>query len=280
MLFAVGQVNLLGYKIKRQLVLALFSKFQFSIFQSTPIISSQSREWIFGQFHQLFDRLGNQHFIDDAQLILPTANFFPANVNSAEQMASVTFGQIKQYAGMADWPIDISPHLSEKPLPKLEFRHGYHGSKVMVTGDYSDNNRIEINLDITKFPKAETLVATLGQQLGSILLAYTGIESSKQEYVAMTELLATFLGFGVMLANTSYQFRGGCGSCYKSAANRQTGLSEEEMIYSLAVFCQLKGVANKEVLPHLKGYMRPVYKKSVRDIIKNADEFALLQARL
>jgi hypothetical protein len=252
----------------------------FSIFQSTPVISSQSRLWIFEQFHQLFDQLGNTHFSDDARLILPNQQFFPANANNADQMASATLGQIKQYAGMTNWPIDINDSVHEKPLPKLEFSNGYHGKNVTVAGDYSENNRIEIGLDITQFPKAETLVATLSQHLSTILLAYTGIETTKQEYVAMTEILATFLGFGVMLANTSYQFKGGCGSCYKSAANRQTGLSEEEMIYSLAVFCQLKGIANKEVLPHLKSYLRSVYKKSVKDIIKNSEEFTRLQARL
>ena len=112
------------------------------------------------------------------------------------------------------------------------------------------------------------------------MLVYSGINTTKEQYIAMTELIATFLGFGVMLANTSYQFRGGCGSCYNAAANRQTGFSEEEMIYSLALFCQLKGIANKEVLPHLKSYLRTVYKKSVRDIVRNGDEFTRLQERV
>lgn len=250
------------------------------ILKSAPVISLQSQDWIFDKFHRLFDQLGNSHFSNSTQLILPNPAFFPATADNADEMARATLAQIKEYAGMTGWPIDIGKSAISESLPKLEFNGGYHGTGVVVRSDYSDNNRIMIGLDLIKFPKAETLVATLSQHLSSILLTYTDLESPPQEYVAFTEILGTFLGFGVMLANTSYQFRGGCGSCYNSAANRQTGLSEEEMIFSLALFCQLKGIANKEVLPHLKSYLRSLYKKSVRDIAANSEQFSRLKARL
>jgi len=228
----------------------------------------------------LFDQLGTGHFCDDAKLVLPTTTFFPANASNAQQLAQSTLEQIKAHAGMTQWPIDITENGTASSLPKLAFEHSYHGSGALVTSDYSEHNRIVIGLDITQFPKAETLVATLSQQLSSMLLTYSQAPSTPQDYIAKTELLATMLGFGVMLANTSYQFRGGCGSCYQSRANRQTGLSEEEMVYSLALFCRLKGIKNNGVLPHLKKYLRAVYKKSLRDIDKQQSQLQLLQARL
>jgi hypothetical protein len=248
------------------------------------VVTESSRQWLFLQYHQLVDELGCQHFTCEAQLILPTVKFFPANASNPQQLAEITLQQVKSQAGMTQWPIQIKrdsfPSSTEKLLPKLTFEHGFHGMNALVNSELTSHNTIDIELDVTQFPKAETLVATLSQQLSSILLTYSGIESNNQEYVAMTEVMATFLGFGVMLANTSYQFKGGCGSCYQSRANRQTGLSEEEMVYSLAMFCQLKGIRNNEVLPHLKSYLRGVYKQSVRDLINHPTEFKLLQARL
>ena len=252
----------------------------FTFLKSKPPIDTDAKQWLFLQFNRLFDHLGTAHFNNEAVLVLPTPAFFPANENNAEQMAITTLEQVKIYCGMHQWPINISLAADRKPLPQLTFNNQFHGTDTIVTNDFSDNNRIDIKLDLKKFPKADTLVATLVQQLSAVLLAYTKIKPSQQDYIAVTELLGTFLGFGVMLANTSYQFRGGCGSCYQSGANRQTGLSEEEMIYSLAIFCQLKGIKNSIVLPHLKGYLKSVYKQSVKDMIKNGDDFSRLQARL
>lgn len=258
------------------------------------MVTESSRQWLFLQYHRLVDELGSQHFNQEAQLILPTVKFFPANASTPQQLAEITLQQVKSQAGMAQWPIKIKQNSilisSENVLPKLTFEHGFHGTNALVNSELTNHNTIadtnhntntiDIELDVTQFPKAETLVATLSQQLSSILLTYSGIKSTKEEYIAMTEVMATFLGFGVLLANTSYQFKGGCGSCYQSRANRQTGLSEEEMVYSLAIFCQLKGIRNNEVLPHLKSYLRSVYKQAVRDLINHPTEFKLLQGRL
>ncbi|NRA54925.1 MAG: hypothetical protein HRU23_12335 [Gammaproteobacteria bacterium] len=252
----------------------------FSFFKPAPIISSSSREWIFDRFQLLIDHLGPRHFMSEAQLVLPTAKYFPSHANNPEQLAQSTLQQLTQYAGMAQWPIDLKQHHVATPLPRLSFSQGYHGESAQVINDFSSSNRIEIALDITQYPKAETLVATLSQQLSSLLLTYSEITCDDSEFIALTELLGTLLGFGVMLANTSYQFRGGCGSCYQSNANRRTGLSEEEMVYSLAIFCRLKAIDNHQVLPHLKKYLRPVFKKSLKDIAINASQFELLQQRI
>ena len=237
----------------------------FSLFKPSKVISTESSLWIIEQFDLLFNKLGSDHFYCQAQLILPNAKFFPSTATGAQEMADATLAQIKQQAGMAQCPISIATG-GENQLPKLEFKDGFHGSQVTVTGDYSENNQIKIDIDLSQFSKAETLVATLSQQLAAILVNYSDINPSQQQYIALTELLGTFLGFGVMLSNTSYQFKGGCGSCYNSRANRQTGLSEEEMIFSLALFCQLKGIVAKEVLPHLKGYLKSVFKRSIKQL--------------
>ena len=83
---------------------------------------------------------------------------------------------------------------------------------------------------------------------------------------ASTEIVAIFMGFGVMMANSAYTFRGGCGSCYNAQANRQATLSEENVIFALALFCRLKGIKTADATRHLKGYLRTNFKQALKQI--------------
>ena len=69
-----------------------------------------------------------------------------------------------------------------------------------------------------------------------------------------------------MFANTAYQFKGGCGSCYNKYANREVALPENEMVYCLAMFTVLKDIEVKQVTPHLKSHLRGEYKKAVKEL--------------
>lgn len=251
-----------------------------SFFKPSSVIDSDSSDWLFEQFAILLEQLGAEHFITKAPLVLPTAQFFPASAKSPGEMAAETLIQMKTHAGMSQWPIDLVTMPTTNTLPQLEFKQGYYGDKAQVLSDYTSSNRIELAVDLTKFSNPQSLVATLSQQLSAILLAYMEYKPQSQEYLATTEVLGCFLGFGLMLTNSSYQFRGGCGSCYNASAKRDTGLNEDEMLYALAIFCQLKGISNKEVMPHLKRYLRAGYKKSVRDIVKNQPQFLALKTML
>jgi hypothetical protein len=90
-------------------------------------------------------------------------------------------------------------------------------------------------------------------------------------------LLAIFLGFGLMFANSAYNFRGGCGSCYNPYAQRSAYLSETEATYALALFCVLKDSPNSDVTPHLKKHLRGIYRKSVRELSDNTSKVARLK---
>jgi hypothetical protein len=78
--------------------------------------------------------------------------------------------------------------------------------------------------------------------------------------------LATYTGFGIMFANSAFTFRGGCGSCYNPEANRDAYLSEREATYALAIFTVLKGIPLSAVTKHLKGHLRGVFRKAIKEI--------------
>jgi hypothetical protein len=61
-------------------------------------------------------------------------------------------------------------------------------------------------------------------------------------FAEATEIVAVFMGFGILMSNSAYTFRGSCGRCYNADANRHASLSEDKMIFALAIFCRLKGI--------------------------------------
>jgi len=251
-----------------------------NLFQRKPIIDAGSSQWILDQYHRLFDTLGKQVFIDQTQLILPTDEFFPASATNTNELALLSFKQIKAHATLSNWPIDLqfnAPATTQK-LPQLNFERALYGQECQVTSDFSPNNRIQLSSSSNQFANPQTAISHLIMQLSSVLLRYSENDIDKDYELPRIEVLASFLGFGVMLSNTTYQFRGGCGSCYQASANRQHSLTEEEMIYALAVFCRLKKIDTAQVTPHLKGYLRGVFKRCNKALACDA-KFAQLQAR-
>ena len=97
-------------------------------------------------------------------------------------------------------------------------------------------------------------------------MAETPPPGGVQYWPQATELLAVYLGFGLMFANSAFTFRGGCGSCYNPAANRDAYLSEQEATYALAIFAVLKGISNSTVTRHLKSHLRGFYKKAAKEV--------------
>ena len=84
-----------------------------------------------------------------------------------------------------------------------------------------------------------------------------------------------FMGFGVMLANSAYTFRGSCARCYNPRANRQASLSEAESVYALALFAHRKQIPRGDVFKHLKPYLKTSYKVAVRQIERRERALAL-----
>ena len=77
------------------------------------------------------------------------------------------------------------------------------------------------------------------------------------------------MGFGVIFANTAYQFKGGCGSCNNASLNRQAALTEPETVYALALFCVLKKEPIKQVKGHLKSHLRKDFVNAYKSIAQS-----------
>lgn len=248
-----------------------------SLFKQQPCLDESTTLWILDTYQWALDHFNSEEFKQHTQLVLPTSEFFPGQVSSIEEMAQSVFDKTLGYAGMGKWPIKLvspvayhqNPQLQK--MPKLLFNGAMRGKSVEVfSSDFTPGatNTIYVSYNPNQINQPQDLVASFAQAFAVILITQRGVlpPGGEQFTSQAVDLLASFMGFGVMFANTAYQFKGGCGSCYNKYANREVALPENEMLYCLALFSVLKGIRVKQVTPHLKSHLRGSYKKAVKEL--------------
>lgn len=253
-----------------------------SLFKSKPSLDENTQQWIFDCFSWAVEQFDVEVFKNNTALILPTNEYYPGSVISVHEMALNMFNHTVKYAGMTHWPLRlVEPQkFRGTALPQLTINNGLRGENALITTT-SPTELIEISYNPNQVNQPQDLISSFAQQLATLLVMHQhSLPPGGKEFVPQAiDILACILGFGVIFTNTAYQFRGGCGSCNNPAANRQAALPENEMCYSLALFCYLKGITAKQVLPQLKTHLRSDYKKMAKEIaqqLPQSTEVALL----
>ena len=244
------------------------------LFDSKPVLDQGSSEWILDTFAWALEHFELNVFKADTQLILPTNDFYPGKVSSISEMAQSVFDKTLVYAGMQHWPVQLvqPQHYQQHNLPRLSFAGAVRGqgSTPVIAGDIAGQEKILISYNPNQINQPQDLVASYAQSLAAVLILQQGhLPPGGQEFMPQAvDLVACFMGFGVMLANTAYQFKGGCGSCYNASANRQAALPEQDTLYMLALFSILKSISVKSVTPHLKSHMKSTFKSAYKEVMQ------------
>jgi len=144
----------------------------------------------------------------------------------------------------------------------------------------SDENQLLIQYDAKQVRNPEAIIATfvhtLSHYLGSMAVDKPpGIE---ENWPQTAEVLGVFMGFGIIFSNSAFNFRNiTCGSCKGPATDRNSFLSQYDIVYALAIFSTLKGIPNSEVLRYLKSSLRPFYKKAIKELKKSSKKLDILR---
>lgn len=253
-----------------------------TLFKTKPIIDDGSREWIIDTFAWCFEQLDGNFFIHHSQLILPNNSFYPGSSSSVEEMANTIFNNTAKYTGMTAWPLRIvsSENFTPKPFPLLSVESSLRGEKCKIRchNNYEVGNEgvppaIDIAFHSSQLNQPQDFIAYLVQHQAGILLNQQATISSsisypggKEVFAQTIDLVACFMGFGVIFANTAYQFKGGCGSCNNRSLNRQAALPELETVYALALFCVLKNSDIKPIKKALKSHLYKAFKQAHKEV--------------
>lgn len=236
------------------------------LFRSKPVIADESAQYIVDVYQWL-----RRHFErDETQLVLPTREFFPQVLSDERQAVEATFAAIKQYAGMKDWYCELvaqAPDVETKVAPALMVQDAPHDA----LGTFSINSEdvIEISYNPAIVAQPMVLVSTLAHELAHYLTA-TATEAPPggwENWELVTDIAATFMGFGVFMANGASNFRQFSEVDAQGwQFNRNGYLTEAEHLYVLAIFTKLHNIETKMVLKHLKSGLRPLFKKALKAV--------------
>lgn len=273
----------------------MFSTF----FKAKPVVDEASKEWIFDTFSWCIEQLDGEFFKKNSELILPNNSFYPGSASSVAAMADKIFSNTLNYTGMTSWPLKLvsSEDFKQKPMPQLSFESRLRGESAKIGTKVAANINSEVSSNIsykvegealvssefTSVPAVPTidiafhssqlnqpqdLIAYLVQVQAGILVNQHGIlpPGGKEVLPQTIDLVACFMGFGVIFANTAYQFKGGCGSCNNQNLNRQAALPELETVYALALFCVIKAVDIKPIKKALKSHLNKPFRQAYKEI--------------
>ncbi len=242
----------------------------FSFFKKSPVIAQDNAVWIRECFAWALKNFDQQMFFQHTQLILTTNDFFPGRLASVHGMARAIFDNVVEYTGLSHWPFRLQEpeEFQQKTVPLLNLDCNQRQVRSENKVKLDPEHYLNISYNPPQINKPEDMAAGFAHIVAQHLVVQSQqLPPGGKEYFAeATEIVGIFMGFGVMFANSSYSFKGGCGSCNNPAANRQAVLTESDVVYALALFCLLKKIPNKLVAKQLKNYLRPVYIRAAKEI--------------
>ncbi|WP_394174626.1 hypothetical protein [Thalassotalea litorea] len=247
-----------------------------NLLTTKPLIDAQSKAWIDDTYAWLERHFSSSDPKLKPRFILPTNDYYPGRVGSVDEMAQSIFEKTGEYAGMRQWPVVLRCASMAAPppantLPHLSFPNGLRGTSIrVVNNDFSmqGGQPMVWPYQEPQVNHPQLMIANFAQGYAALLMQHTmdnppgGPEFRNQTI----DLLACYLGFGVMMANTAYQFRGGCGSCYSPSANRQTMLTEQQTVYALALHCVNNQLDSSPVRKQLKAHLQKDFKRALKQV--------------
>jgi len=259
----------------------------------SDVIDESSHQWILDTFSWAITHFDVLEFKNNSQLVLPNNQFYQGSVSSVHEMALSIFKQTTAYAGMQEWPIVLltpeqffagSQQISIPPFNMTDHCRGENTPFATLSEEDTEKLQqqpIMLSYRANQVNQPQDLISSIVQNLANILIVQqSSLPPGGKEYIPQAvDIIACFMGFGIIFSNTAYQFRGGCGSCNNPNANRQSALPENETVHALALFCLLKSIKPKAVKAHLKSHLRKQFSLSYNALssaVKNSADPVLL----
>jgi len=246
------------------------------------LVDEPTVQWLFDTFEWALLNLDADVFFDESRLVIPSNEYFPGKVNSVDGMARLIFDHVKTYAGMQHWPFVVMDQAAcavPAPAP-IRIDGPLRGSRGMPQQPGDSVHHLAVSYDPALVSNPEALIAGYAHALAHYLgqTASTPPPGGADYWPQATEVVAIFMGFGLMFANSAFTVPvRSCGSC-GPRAERRSYLTQHESTYALALFCVLKDVPASAVLKHLKKPLRPFFRQAVRDIRDRKDDAERLAA--
>ena len=247
------------------------------------LVKEEDARWLFDTFAWSLRNFDRDVFFDETILVVPDNEHFAGRAQSVPEMAELIFDHVRRYAGMQHWPLHLAHGNSCSLSPPTELRMpgDLRGAKALARSNPNASEGVALAYDPELVSNPEALIASFAHALAH----YLGQSAAEPPpggpvyWPQATEVLAVFMGFGLMFANSAFSVPArSCGSCGGPQAQRRSFLTQYESTYALAIFSVLKGIPEKNVARRLKKHLRPFYRKCLREITRRTDALDRLAA--
>jgi len=238
-------------------------------FKRGPVVDADTAEWHAENFAWLVETFGGNDAFSEATLVLPRPGFFPSDGEVGHSRALRIFERVKHYCGMEEWPVglveDDNPAAEAALLSPAALVHGRHaqGTFSIADGD------VQISYTPALLADPQRLIATFAHELGHYLLATapTRPPCSDDENEFLTDLTAVYLGFGVFVANTVFEFEAiSDGTRQGWRMGRSGYLPERDVMFATALFIAVKGLDPEPACECLKPHLAKLLRSALRQL--------------
>lgn len=257
---------------------------------SKRLIYTDVLEWQIEQYEILIRNLGSGPGLPDSRLWLPVDAHFghpEGKKPTGRDLAEFVFDKIKAQCGFGP-DTDFELNIIETP------KGGFMGGTAIIKmdglsacGTYQitqndDGTYTEtITIDERLISQPVNLIATLSHELAHALhnRMREPLDIEPEHYELFTDLTAVYLGYGIFLANSRFEFvKFQDGELSGWQASGAGYLPEADLVMGLAIFMKIKDIAADAAIEHLKPRLGKMLRKAFRQLEKHNDEIERLRA--
>lgn len=257
---------------------------------SPKVVDRHVLEWQFEQFEVLIQNLSSGPGLPDSDLWKPIAAHFGSldeTVLSGSELANFAFDRIKTQCGF-DRDTHFTLKLVETP------RGGGIGGVAMIKmpnssacGTYECHKNDDgtfreiITIDQALTDNSTNLIATLAHELSHALhnRMREPLDVEPELYELLTDLTAIYLGYGIFLANSRFEFgQFQDGEIQGWQAKGAGYLPETDMIMALAIFMSIKEIDVDSAVTYLKPRLGKVLLKAMKQLEKHKNDIEYLKS--
>ena len=211
-------------------------------------VTMEQKEWVDRSFVRLAELLGADR-LAEAEVVLPTAEYFPDPYDRSEQALQRIFQRVALWMEVEPSDVDVTLFATTEDTTQSLVLFGSNnsaGAGGIYVHDPAVRAQISVNQSQMKDPM--TLVATLAHELGHVILLRPGLVGRDEpDMEPLNDLLTVFLGFGIFTANSAFRFEQYTNNDSQGWSARRLGyLSEELFGYALARFARERGEKKPE----------------------------------
>ena len=251
------------------------------MFGKPRLVDKHTEAWVIDRLAWILENLSAEKSVKSTQLILPKGEFFPDLPEDPKDRAEALFKKVAYYCAIEDWQVELECYQSHQSREVGPYWHLQPLEPSPAGYFESQNNQVTIAFGDTLLDKPHHLIATFAHEIAHYVLAYCPWpeDFSEDDHELVTDLTAVYLGFGVFLANSAFETEGRSDFLGQGWSTQSQGyLSEETLLFALALFLRIQDSDPDLALSGLKARLHKPFKKAMKQTESLDEDIAYLKS--